>query len=540
MQKQIQQPDQWYLYVRKSTDEEGKQVLSLEAQLAELQEFAQRENVEIAETFIEKKTAKVPGRPVFNEMLSKMENGSRRTGILSWAPDRLSRNSVDAGKIIFLLDTGKIASLKFPTFAFENNPSGKFFLSIGLSNAKYYIDSLAENVRRGNRAKLRRGEWPGFKPVGYIYDHRLRNIVPDPKKAEVIKNVFEEFATGRHGYKSISKYLADFGVKSKNGDPRSNFNINKLLTNEIYIGIMKWDGEVYEGKYQPLISKQLFDSVQEVLENKSKPRKVRGSHSFPFCGLFKCSCGSMMSAQWAKGHGGLYRYYRCTRKKGKCGEPYIQESYLQSQIIEKIKTIALPDNWTNQMLEYLDQEKKNESKSAGTFVQEINTKIALLQIKLDKLLEIYLDNLIDEETYRIKKEKIIEQKNSLKSEKTILEQKRMSGWIEPTINYIKTLEKAKNINDETELPEISQFVEKIGTNRLISNKNVSWNFLAPYDFTVSILARSARLRSERRVQKNSKFSLNPIECPGEDSNLHAFRHMLLRHACLPIPPPGHK
>ena len=153
MDKQTQQPpDQWYLYIRKSTDEEGKQVLSLEAQLTELKEFAQRENVEIAETFVEKRTAKIPGRPVFNEMLSKMETSSKRIGILSWAPDRLSRNSIDAGKIVYLLDTGKIASLKFPTFAFENNPSGKFFLSIGLSNAKYYVDSLAENVRRGNRA----------------------------------------------------------------------------------------------------------------------------------------------------------------------------------------------------------------------------------------------------------------------------------------------------------------------------------------------------------------------------------------------------
>ena len=129
------------------------------------------------------------------------------------------------------------------------------------------------------------------------------------------------------------------------------------------------------------------------------------------------------------------------------------------------------------------------------------------------------------------------QKNSLKSEKIILEQKRMRGWIEPTINYIKTLEKAKNINDKTELDEVSQFVEKIGTNRLISNKNVSWNFLAPYDFTASILARPARFRGERGVQKNSKFSLNPVQCSGEDSNLQAFRRMLLRHVRIPIPPP---
>jgi len=513
MDKQKQQlaPDQWYLYIRKSTDEEGKQVLSLEAQMTELKEFAERENVEITETFVEKRTAKIPGRPVFNGMISKMENSSKRIGILSWAPDRLSRNSIDAGKIVYLLDTGKIASLKFPTFAFENNPSGKFFLSIGLSNAKYYVDSLAENVRRGNRAKLRRGEWPGRKSLGYIYDHRLRNIVPDPKRAGIVKKVFEEFATGRYGHQSISQYLAELGVKSKNGKLKSNHTIQDMLTNERYIGIMKWDGEVYEGKYKPLISKQLFANVQEVLKNKSRPRKIKVGHDFPFRGLFHCSCGSMMTAQWAKGNGGLYRYYRCTRKQEPCKEPYIQEQELKRKIIEKVQTIALPDDWANPMLNYLEQEKKKEAQSSNAFAQEINKKIISVQIKIDKLLEIYLDNLTDEETYKTKKEVLVNQKISLKNEKDLLAQKRMSGWIEPTINYIKTLEKAKNIDEAESLPEISQFVEKIGTNRLISNKNVSWNFLAPYDFTSVILARPARFRGERGIKIPAKISLSPIQ-----------------------------
>ena len=153
------QPTKYFLYIRKSTDEEDRQVLSLEAQLDECKEFVEREGLEIMETFIEKKTAKVPGREVFNALLNKIEGGLPHLfGILAWNPDRLSRNSVDGGKIIYLLDTGKLAGLKFPTFAFENTPSGKFFLSIALSNAKYYVDNLSENVRRGNKAKLRRGE----------------------------------------------------------------------------------------------------------------------------------------------------------------------------------------------------------------------------------------------------------------------------------------------------------------------------------------------------------------------------------------------
>ena len=506
----ISQPTKYFLYIRKSTDEEDRQVLSLEAQLHEAKEFAEREGIEVVETFLEKKTAKVPGREIFNAMLNKVEGGlPHPTGILAWAPDRLSRNSVYGGRLIYLLDTGKLATLKFPTFAFENNPSGKFFLAIGLSNAKYYVDNLAENVRRGNRAKLRRGEWPGQKPFGYIYDHRLRNIVPEPKKAKIVKKIYEEFATGRHTLKSISARLAELG----GGKARSNYSIENLLTNDRYIGIMRWNDEAHEGKYRPLISKQLFAKVQEVLANRRKPRKSKKKHDFPFVGLFRCSCGSMFTAQFAHGNGGLYRYYRCTRKHGACAERYIQESELQKQIIEKSRTIALPADWAKEMLEKLEREEKSQAQSADAFAEANRKKIFALQEKLDKLLEGYLDNLIDEETYKRKKESLVQQKIALKGEQDTLLRKRMSGWIEPMRNYINTLIYAGKIASEQSPLEIAHFAQKIGTNHLISEKRIGWDFAPPYDFAAQFLASRAARRGEQTSVLPSKKSRSPIWCP---------------------------
>ncbi|OGF95656.1 hypothetical protein A2Y47_00105 [Candidatus Giovannonibacteria bacterium RIFCSPLOWO2_12_43_8] len=159
----------FFLYARKSTDVEDKQILSIEAQITELREFAKRENLEIVEEFIEKQTAKVPGRPIFNEMLNRIEKGEAN-GIVSWHPDRLARNSVDGGRIIYLLDCGQITSLKFPQFWFESTPQGKFMLNIAFGQSKYYVDSLSENTKRGLRQKVRRGEFPGPAPIGYIND----------------------------------------------------------------------------------------------------------------------------------------------------------------------------------------------------------------------------------------------------------------------------------------------------------------------------------------------------------------------------------
>jgi DNA invertase Pin-like site-specific DNA recombinase len=148
----------FFLYARKSTDVEDKQVLSIDAQLTELREYAVREGIEISAEIVEKQSAKTPGRPLFNKMMKEIETFGGN--ILAWNPDRLARNSVDGGQIIYLLDTGKLASLKFPTFWRDNTGQGKFMLNMAFGQSKYYVDSLSENTKRGLRQKVRMGIFP--------------------------------------------------------------------------------------------------------------------------------------------------------------------------------------------------------------------------------------------------------------------------------------------------------------------------------------------------------------------------------------------
>ena len=204
----------YYLYARKSTEDDGHQIMSIEAQLFELREFAKKENLEIIEEFTEAKSAKKPGREKFNEMMEKVER-SEGVGILAWHPDRLARNSVDGGKIIYLVDTGKIVSLRFPTFWFEPTPQGLFILQVAFGQSKYYSDNLIENIKRGIRQKLRRGEWLTKAPFGYINNPKTRKIEPDPVKSKIIVRAFEEFATGKYTFESLTKFLAELGITTK-------------------------------------------------------------------------------------------------------------------------------------------------------------------------------------------------------------------------------------------------------------------------------------------------------------------------------------
>src|SRR3954463_7512295 len=146
----------FFIYTRKSTDDTSRQVRSIDDQIAELHKLAKQEKLRIVDVLVEKQTAKIPGRPVFNAMLDRIEKGEAQ-GILAWHPDRLARNSLDGGRIVYLVDTRTIKALRFPTFTFEPTSSGKFMLSIMLGYSKYYVDNLSENIKRGQRQKLKNG-----------------------------------------------------------------------------------------------------------------------------------------------------------------------------------------------------------------------------------------------------------------------------------------------------------------------------------------------------------------------------------------------
>ena len=223
----------FFLYARKSTDVEDKQVRSIEDQIAELRAFAKQENLNIVDVLIEKQSAKIPGRPIFGEMIKRIEKGEA-DGILAWHPDRLARNSVDGGQIIYLIDCGRIAALKFPQFWFEPTPQGKFMLNIAFGQSKYYVDSLSENTKRGLRQKVKRGEYPGPAPIGYINDSRTKTVIVDRKKAKIIRGAFELYAEGNSRLEDISDFLAQRGIMSRGGKRIHKTRATFILSNPFW------------------------------------------------------------------------------------------------------------------------------------------------------------------------------------------------------------------------------------------------------------------------------------------------------------------
>jgi len=421
----------YFIYARKSTESEDRQVMSINSQLDELKEFAAKEKLEIAASLCEAKTAKEPGRKIFNEMLKKIEKGEA-DGILAWHPDRLARNSVDGGKIIYLVDTNKIKSLKFPTFWFDNTPQGKFMLNIAFGQSKYYIDNLSENVKRGIRQKLKRGEFPGWAPTGYINDLKTHTISLDTAKYKAITKIFKLYATGDYPLESLILILNDFGVKTRTDKSFTASMVQNILKNPFYYGVIRHNGELHKGSHEPIITKKLFDQVQEVMASRGH-KKQNKVHNFIFTGMMTCGvCGCAITAEKQKG----YIYYHCTKKKGACNQKYIRQKDLVVQYRNALEKVSLSDDWADKMLKHLNKQEHDIERSSATPVSSLKTKIKQLDIKLDKLLDSHLDETISKDEYIKKKEKFINQKIDFK-EQIIEIQDKGNNWLEQMRDFIK-------------------------------------------------------------------------------------------------------
>ncbi|MDP6528034.1 MAG: recombinase family protein [Candidatus Pacebacteria bacterium] len=485
----------FFIYARKSTDVEDKQVRSIEDQITELRAFAKQEDLEVIDTFIEKQSAKIPGRPIFGEMLKRIERGEA-AGILAWHPDRLARNSVDGGRIIYLLDCGRIAALKFPQFWFESTPQGKFMLNIAFGQSKYYVDSLSENTKRGLRQKVRRGEYPGVAPVGYINDVRTKSIVVDKKKAKVIRQTFEFYAQGDKRLKDVSNFLAQRGILSRGGKRIHKTRATFILSNPFYTGLFRYAGEIHEGKHEPIITKKLFDTAQEVLQERGKPRKKQKNEPQAFCGLISCAeCGMMITAEKQKGH----IYYRCTKKgKQKCSQPYVREEELDRQLSSKMQKVSLSSDWAKKLLAMAEADKEKSAQSVSAFAQEAREKIKSIEIKLQRLLDGYLEQDIEREVYREKKAKLLSEKKSLEGQITKLEQKQ-NDWLEPFQNWIKVASNLVKIVSDDDLSEKKVIAKEIfGSNLRLDAREARGNPLPAY-FAAQRAAESVGKKSESLI-----------------------------------------
>ncbi len=367
------------LYARKSTEQDEKQALSIESQVKEMMAIAERENLEIIDIRREAHSAKDSGqRPVYKELLQDIRR-ERFNGILTWAPDRLSRNAGDLGSLVDLMDQKLLLEIRTYGQHFHNSPNEKFLLMILCSQAKLENDNKSINVKRGLKTRVEMGLWPAPAPTGYMKEKRLDRkceTLIDPDRAPIIKSIFEKVAYDKWSGRKIYHWLKfELNFRTLAGHKHLSLgNVYKILENHFYYGIFEYpreSGNWYTGKHEPIITKELFDQVQDQI----KTNFVRSENKeFAFTKLMTCGiCGSGITAdekfkKQKNGNVHRYVYYKCARTKDRnCKSGYINEVELINQFEKLIEKIDLNEiQIKEKMKEEMERFKKFQEVFLGT------------------------------------------------------------------------------------------------------------------------------------------------------------------------------
>lgn len=458
--------------------------MSLDAQEYELRKIAEQEHIEIVEVIRESMSAKAPGRPLFSHMLQSFTE-NKADMLLCWKLDRLARNPVDGGSISWLLQQNQIKAIRTHERTYLSSDN-VLLMSVEFGMSNQYVRDLSENVKRGNREKVRRGEWPNRAPYGYKNDKNTKTLKVVKSQADKIKELYELYVTGTYSFQN----LANIYSVSKS-------QIELRLKRHAYYGMIEYKGELYPGNHTPIISKELFDRAQ-VVRNKVRvspicPQKL----SFPFRGLLSCHiCGCSFTATRKKGQ---YDYYYCTNGKGVCSQ---HTKYLNNQAATDIISNALADLSFDEELIELMYEAARERHENGRYssqqtIDTINYQIHHHEVKERKLLHSFTNGYISESLYQ-------EEAAKLQEERTLLETRR-KNYLNNAHTGLATLELTKELFLSLNRA-VSEFENADSNKKETIAKNLLWN-LRIEDGKVAQLSYKTPYNVIANTPKNSDFAV---------------------------------
>lgn len=475
----------YFIYCRKSTESEDRQVLSLESQRSEIERnIVSRGDIEIVGRYEEARSAKAPGRAIFEEMLSRIERGEAE-GIVAWHPDRLARNSIDGGRIVYLLDTGKLRDLRFSTFSFENNSQGKFMLSIIFGYSKYYVDSLSENIRRGNRTKISKGWRPGVAPIGYANDPVSRTLIPDPERFPIVRRMWECLLAGELPRAIWEKSRDEWGLRTRQrprsgGKPLALSAVYRLFANPFYSGIINWNGDTYPGRHMPMVTREEFDQAQGMLTHRGRPRPQK--HAFAYTGMIHCAeCGCLVTAEeQVNRFGSHYIYYRCTKKRRdhRCSQPYVRAEDLEAQIRRFLAEIQIPPRVADWGKRLLERSQSREDTATSTVRAGIERRLREIEKEADNLTRIRIRELIADDEFGRYREELRREQARLKQ--ALAETSEATGWLEPARVVLELSQRLVSWFDEGDLARKRLILQLVGSNPKLDAKTLSIEAAVPF------------------------------------------------------------
>ncbi len=408
------------LYARKSSEQEDRQVASIDSQKRELDALVQRDGLSVKEAFEESHSAKRPGRPIFDELVGAIERG-HINALLTWSPNRISRNAIDTGVIIDLMDRDKLLEIRTPSQTYYNTPNDKFLLGLFCGQAKLENDNKGVDVKRGLKTKAEQGIYPAPAPLGYLNDRYAergnKTIVPDPDRFDLVRKMFDLMLTGDYTPPQILAIAnEEWGFRTPLGNKMSRSNIYNIFSRPFYCGRFEYpvgSGNWYTGAHKPMISKDEYRHIQSLMQISACPKPRRGDHEFPYRGPLRCGeCRAMITAErktkrQQNGNVHEYVYYHCTKRKDpSCRQPSLREEALEEQIAQLLAMIEIPEHVRRWGLEYIASRSGQSAADRELVAGNIQKTIEGCERKLGALIDLRVSGELTEAEFASTKAKL--------------------------------------------------------------------------------------------------------------------------------------
>lgn len=473
------------LIARVSTEEQKEAGNSLPAQIIRLQNYCQKNNLTVIQVFSFDESAYKDDRAEFDTIFEFIMQHTEKIAVCCDKVDRLSRNMFDKRvsqlydkalkdeiELHFVSD-GQVVNSKI-------SAAEKFHFGISLGLAKYYSDAISDNVKRALEQKLRRGEWPAKAPFGYKnirHENGLTDVIIDEYNSQIIKKIFEWYATGAYSIDLIrQKLLKEFQLKWSKG------YIHHILGLKFYCGTMLWQDTEHPHKYPTIISTTLFEQVQQVKAGfRKKPVKYAGL-PYIYRGLIRCGdCGLTITPEKQKG----YVYYHCTQYNGKHGASWWREEEITNQLGALFQKIHVPEDIAQTIIHTLQETHQQQA----AFHKQQSSLLTKQHTELNKMLDnLYLDKLKG----RITEHDHDKFYNSLKEQRTDIEV-QMTALQEADENYYLTsgyilqlVSQTKEIFESSEVEQKRQLIKLLLQNLRIKGENMLWEVKKPFDLILNL------------------------------------------------------
>ena len=499
----------YFIYARKSSESEDRQVASIASQIDELKAIAKRDGLKIVEMLTEEKSAKAPGRPTFTRMIERIHAGEAQ-GIVCWKLDRLARNPVDGGTISWMLQQGVIQHIQ--TYQRSYLPTDNvLMMSVEFGSANQFILDLSLNTKRGIRRKISEGWIPHKPPIGYLNNtYNEPNKLPiykDPERFELVKKMWSILLEKGYSIGQMKKVADDLGLRTPRGKQFHKSKIHAVLTNPFYYGMMRWSGELHPGQHEPMITKTEFERAQKIISGRYKSSP--NYKTFAFTGLMRCGeCGAGITAEsktktQKNGNVHHYTYYRCSKAvTPHCTQKTLREERLEDQILDTVKNITIPEEFHQWAIKNLREEQTSEIADREKISKAQQNALDSCKKQLDALLSLRLSNEIDTDEFREGKVKLLAEKKRL--EELIGDANyRIETWLDRAEKALEFAETAKARFETGDLETKKDILRGLGSSLILQNRTLSLRLNAPLE-VVKIVAPDVQAFHE---------SLEPAQVP---------------------------